>query len=301
MRRSDLLFTSAGRPTEAFAAFLKDVQVPGNDLPSIDDSLQIRFFQKKDDGKPKERWELAKIVISCSEDRIRQHLAACGFMNKTEPSRRRYKRAAWPGALVVRAAARLSDLVNAWNSGVRWNETVVFAGKRPLQQAKENSVECCKALGIDVDEETEAKDYVRLWDSIRPETELEMMRFLLEAASLENSEPGALVLPLELLELPVTFVDAPMKPPLQPDGEPVRPTTEDTILAWLEDEPEPGSMFVSSGAPYGMAQDEAFWMLLEPHGHTVETFGHAAPDLPIENFMREVAGTVNRIRRARGL
>ena len=58
-------------------------------------------------------------------------------------------------------------------------------------------------------------------------------------------------------------------------------------------------MLVSSGAPYGMAQDEAFWMILAPHKHTVETFGHAAPEFPVETLMREVAGCVHRIRRAR--
>ena len=92
-----------------------------------------------------------------------------------------------------------------------------------------------------------------------------------------------------------------MKPPAKEGGPPVRPTTEDTVLEWLKSNPKPGPVLLSSGAPYGMAMDEAFWMLLEPHGFTVETFGHAAPDLPIENLMREVAGTVNRIRRARNL
>lgn len=92
------------------------------------------------------------------------------------------------------------------------------------------------------------------------------------------------------------FIDAPMKPAPKEGGQPVRPNTEDTILHWLETEkPEPGSMLVSSGAPYGMAQDEAFQALLGPLGFSIETFGHVAPNLPIENFMREVAGCVNRI------
>lgn len=301
MRRSFLLFDKDNHPTEAFAAFLHDVQMPGEDLPSIDSALQARFFQKKPDGSPRERWELKEVEVNCPQDRIRQHLATCGFLNATQPSQQSYTRAVWPGALVVRAAVRLSDTVNAWNSGVRWEETVVFGGKRPLQPDKEGYEACCKAVGIEphayfdgFDREDEVLREVLapslyLWHKMKLETEIDMMRWLWGQANM----------PRDMHELPVTFVDAPMKPPMKEGGPPVRPSTEDTVQEWLRSNPKPGSMLLSSGSPYGMAQEEAFWMLLESHGHTVETFGHAAPDLPIENFMREMAGAVNRIRKAR--
>lgn len=302
MRRSTLLFGSDNRPTETFASFLHDVQVPGDDLASIDMALQERFFQWKPGTKePLERWELKEVEVSCPPDRIKQHLAACGFLDETKPRSESYTYAAWPGALVTRAAVRLTDLVNAWNSGVHWQKTIVFGGKRPLQQDKESYEQCCKAIGIEphayfdgFDREDEVLREVLapslyLWHKMKLETELDMTRWLWEQVDM----------PPELRALPVTFVDAPMKPSTKEGGPPVRPTTEDTIQEWLTSNPTPGSVLLSSGAPYGMAQDEAFWMLLEPHGFTVETFGHAAPDLPIENFMREVAGCVNRIRKAR--
>lgn len=296
MRRSSLLFDLDNRPTEAFIALLRNVQVPGDDLPSIDAVLQARFFQKNPDGSPKERWELDKVHINCPLERIKEHLAACGFLNKTEPigyyqgneyvhRYTRYDYAAWPGALVTRAVIRLNDLIDAWKSGVRWRQTIVFGGKRPLQSDKENLGACCKALGIKEENLLEAAHCN--WQSINPQTELDMMKFVL----------GMQELPDYFAE--VIFVDAPMNPPVKEGGPPVRPTTEDTVLEWLRNNPKPGSVLLSSGAPYGMAMDEAFWMLLEPHGFTVETFGHAAPDLPTENLMREIAGTVNRIRRAR--
>ena len=267
MRRSELLFDSGNRPTERFAMFLHDVQIPGGDLVSIDSALQNRFFQKDAAGAPRERWQLQEVEVACPRPRLLRHLRLCGFVDATIPQQWNYKRAGWPGALLPRATVRLQDLIDAWTAGVRWTENIVFGGKRPLQAT-----------------ETSVVGYLA--------SELDMMHSVWDFTKM----------PDDLRALPVTFVDAPMKPPLKEGGPEVRPNTEDTIVHWLRSDPEPGSMLVSSGAPYGMAQDEAFAMLLAPRGHTVETFGHSCPtDLPIENLMREVAGCVNRIRRARGI
>lgn len=293
MRRSQLLFQADMRPTNPFASFLQDIQIPGDDLATIDGALQARFFQKGPDGRPLERWELKEVEVSCPLGRTKNHLGACGFFHQTFPNDIQYKRASWPGALVTRATVRLQDLIQAWRAGVRWNETIVFGGKRPLQFQKESIVQCCQALGIDTTGDKRLDPIQSSWTGINPQVELDMMRFLWSAASIVD------ILPPELFALPTIFVNAPMKPPFKEGGPPERPTTEDTIQEWLKTSPESGSLLLSSGAPYGMAQDEAFWLLLEPHGFTVETFGHAAPDLPIETFMREVAGCVNRIKKAR--
>ena len=286
MRRSTLLFDQSNQSTPAFRDFLKDVGIPGTSLADIDSALQKRFFQKDPvTQQPLERWELKEVEVACPPERIKQHLAACGFLNETNPSNKVYDYAAWPGALITRAVVRLSDLIAVWaNDGVRWKQTIVFGGKRPLQSDKENYIQCCKALNA----ESEHPNVRASWQRINPQTELDIMKWLWE------NMPG----PRDCMEN-VVFVDAPMKSPVKEGGQPIRPNTEDTILEWLKGKPNPGSMLLSSGAPYGMAMDEAFWMLLKPHGFTVETFGHAAPDLPIENLMREAAGAVNRIRRAR--
>lgn len=294
MRRSELLFDVDNRPVEQFASFLADIQVPGRNLAEIDSALQARFFQKKSDGSPAERWELNEVQVNCPPEKIREHLANCGFINETRPSKKYYDYAAWPGALVTRAVVRHYDLVFAWyGQYVSWQETIVFGGKRPLQQAKENYEACRLEMRLDQwDSEASAA-----WEKLNPQTELDMMRWIWERDShFLRFRHGELD---NMYDRPVNFVDAPMKPPPKEGGQPVRPTTEDTVNEWLKSNPRLGLVLLSSGAPYGMAMDEAFWMLLGPHGFTVETFGHAAPDLPIENFMREVAGCVNRIRRAR--
>ena len=289
MRRSALLFDLHNRPTSVFTLFLRDVQIPGDDLSTIDDALQQRFFQKGPDGQPLERWELKEVEVA-STDRIKQHLSSCGFFNETKPSGKKYTYAAWPGALVTRATVRLFDLVDTWINGVRWEKTIVFGGKRSLQADKESYEMCCKALTVSPEDGTAHS----LWQTINPQTELDMMRWLWANFGYPARGKDQDIFSANR----VIFVDAPMKPSLKEGGPLVRPNTEDTINDWLRSNPTPGSMLVSSGAPYGMAQDEAFWSLL-PQGHTIETFGHTAPDLPIESFMREVAGCVHRIRQTR--
>jgi len=286
LRRSFLLFDENNQPTKNFTRFMKEVQIPGNDLVTIDEALQARFFQRGVDNQPLERWELKEVKVSCPRARFARHLKLCGFSMETIPSKWEYDRAVWPGALLVRAVERLRDLRDAWDSGVRWKETIVLGGKRPLLE-RETPQEAWELWGDYMSRPT-----VSSFRELGVETELGMMRWLWQVGGEELPEDFASTF---------VFVDAPMKPPATPGDPPVRPSTEDTIRAWLETNPSPGSLLLSSGAPYGMAQDEALWMLLNPHGHTIETFGHMAPNLSVEVFMREVAGVVNRIRRARGV
>ena len=176
----------------------------------------------------------------------------------TIPQNWDYTYAAWPGALLVRAVARLIDLADAWESGVRWKETIVLGGKRPLQQDKETTQAAIALMG---------RYYYPATSRPLGETELDMMRWLWANC----------MLPPGLQDTRVVFVDAPMKPPATPGGQPVRPNTEDTVQEWLKSKPVSTNILLSSGAPYGMAQGEALWRLLVVHGIGVETVGHAAP------------------------
>lgn len=146
MRTSALLFTDTDHPTEPLARLLKDLQLPGKTLAEIDDGLQAAFFQKKENGEAKERWELEKVTVVCSEHTIREQLGGLGYMYQRMPYCNGYAYAAWPGAFVTRAASRLSDLINAWNNQVRWKETVVFGGKRELHKEKETRDACINTL-----------------------------------------------------------------------------------------------------------------------------------------------------------
>lgn len=293
MRTSANLFSNDNQPTERFEHLLKNLRLPYGTLEEIDDGLQTAFFQKKDNGEAKERWELARVTVECPEYKIRDQLGGLGFLFKTQPRQMRYDRAGWPGALVTRAAGRLVDLIQAWQDGIRWNETIVFGGKRALLSDRESRAACINTLqdAPHLMAGMPTSELILEWDRLGPTTELDLMKWIWACSKV----------PSELRNVPIVFVDAPMKPSATPGGKEVRPSTEDTITAWNNQySPTPGSLLVSSGAPYGMAQNEAFWMLLGPKGHSIETFGHAVPEgLGLEVVLRELAGCVNRIRRAR--
>ncbi len=295
MRRSGLLFDTDNRPTQLFAAFLKALLVPGDTLAAIDDELQKRYFPKHDDGRGKERWELPPVSLEggCTPEDFRGHLSKCGFLDVIKPTQLSYKYGCVPGALLPRALVRMDDLIGAWNKGVRWDKNVFFGGERPLMLNDKESIQASyAALGV-----TNPEGEAELWTSIDPETELDMMKYCWAVRDYQGK------IPKELFRLPTKFVNAPMKPGKNPGDAPIRPDSLDPLYTWLaEENPEPGSMLVSSGAPYGMAQSVAFETVLEPKGFVdIEFFGHEAPALGVENFLREVAGSVNRLRKQRGL
>lgn len=288
---SSILFRMDDTATTQFARFLKDVDVPGNTLAEIDDALQARFFQKNPDG---ERWELTKVLAKCPDLKFRRYLQLLGFISAKIPREWFYNRAAWPGDLLSRAALRLIDLADAWKSGVRWNETVMFGGKRLINKERENPTEAMKALGLN----EEALPYLDLtWQQQNPTTELGVMKWLWLVSEVHRK------IPEYMCKRTVTFVDAPMKPPIKNGGPEACPDIEDTILHWLEkDMPHSGSMLVSCGAPYNMAIGEAFEMHLHPRAHIVDVFGRGAfSATAAEQFMREIAEAVHRIRRHRGV
>lgn len=291
MRRSELLFqTDKKKPTTKFRRLLDLLGIPADNIVEINDIMQVRYIKRADDGRVKERWEeVDDMLFTQMPDPTKAALADCGFVNSTLPKSPKKVYDFWPGALALRAAARLKDNIALWQAGFRWDQNVVFGGKRALQPDKESYEQCLGHLGVDGSEALRDQ-----WDSAPPQTELEMMSFLWDAAGI------AKLIPEEMLLLPTTFVDAPMKAPAKPGGPQERPNTEDTVMTWLEvHQPAPGSAFLSSGAPYGMAQDEAFQMLLAKHGFDIETFGHGVPaDLKAWVMMGEVARTVFRISRS---
>lgn len=291
MRRSTLLFGMDNRPTPGFTAFLREVRIPGNDLASIDDALQARFFQRGPDQQPLERWNLEEVEVHCPRAALLQHLGNCGFIHKTQPRLERYRYAGLPGALVTAVARRLCDLVDAWEQGTRWEDVIVFGGGRPLIPEKETPAILYNAFPRRFRiSDVAFRQGFDFFLSNGSDTEIKMMEWLWYCAKM----------PHDLMVL-VEFVDVPMKPPLTEGGPLTRPSTEDTAEAWIQTRPKPGPLLLSSGAPYGMAQEEAFARVLDPYGINVEAFGHEAPTLSIPVLMREVAGAVHSIRKTRNV
>lgn len=289
MRRSNLLFDLHSCPTPAFAELLRVANVPGTNLAEINHALQARFFQKGPDQQPLVRWKFEDVGVECS---ILPHLAKCGFLEKTEPSLRQYLYAGLPGALVVAAARRICDLIDVWNSGVRWKRTIVFGSTRPLVPERETPAALHKAFPKQFRvSDTAFHQGFGFFVSAGYDTEAKMLEWLWYCANM----------PHELM-VTATFMEAPSKPPLTGGGPPRHANTEDTVEAWVQTRPEPGLLLLSSGAPYGMAQDETVARVLAPYGIGVETFGHEAPmNLGIPVLMREVAGAVHSILKTRNV
>lgn len=75
-------------------------------------------------------------------------------------------------------------------------------------------------------------------------------------------------IPPKMRALPITFIDHPMK------GS-VRPSTADTVGAWVKTEPAPGSCLLISNQPYCLYQD-AVSRKLFPQPFDIETVGEEA-------------------------
>jgi hypothetical protein len=275
--RSFTLFDRDNRPTADLLTALAALGIGATTLPDIDDALQFKFFQKAGQ-KPLERWELKPIDGLPDVATVRSLLSPLGFITQTEPRKRQYLYAVWPGALLPRVGVRLQDLIRVWEAGVRWDVTVVHAGKRALMPDKESPV-ISKQLGFTT------SDAITYPTDVQ--TEFDQMGWLYR--NMSN-------LPVGLQKTDWQFINCP------PNGD-KRPSTEDVTRHWLKDQPKPGSLLVSSGAPYGMAQGFAFDLFMsEDDGWTIDVFGHEAPTtLTSELFCRELAGSVNRLRKIRNV
>ncbi len=106
-------------------------------------------------------------------------------------------------------------------------------------------------------------------------TEVAMLLHLLENAHL----------PKELISLPCSLINSPM----QGDK---RPTTIDTVKAWLLEEPKPGTCLVFANQPFVCYFDAVLKSYL-PASFQVETVGSVADlDLPLSVYLDNLARTL---------
>jgi len=289
MRRSNWLFHSNDSPTKGFSALLEAIKVPGDTLADIDAALQARFFPKTAAGTNVERWQLPPVDVGgCSLEDFQRHLATIEYWNATKPTMQRYIYGAVPGAAAVRVVGRMDDLITAWDQGVRWEETLLFGGERPLDEKIDGLVKFQEAFAVFGG--FDPADFSRLGDEF-PKTEWGMMRLCWDVLHRMGRVPR------DLFEIRTVFVNAPMKPGKTPDAPLQRPQTEDPLIEWLaNDDPEPGSMLVSCGTPYATSMSIAFESVLGRVGFSeIDFFGHGTPEtLGPEVIMREIAGAVHR-------
>lgn len=154
-----------------------------------------------------ERWELTELAL---EQRriVLKWAQEQGLFSHWTPSLTKYDKALILGATTPRMEMRLNYLKQLWNQGVRFNEIVWLTGDRPLNSHADRLTERC-------------------------DTESQAARVLWQEADLPDA----------MRNLPVVFVAVPMK------GEGLfrqRPSTEDTVIAWLEQANSCKALFVSN-------------------------------------------------------
>jgi hypothetical protein len=158
-----------------------------------------------------ERWEIEELSPS-QKLYVLDWATNQGLFEAWKPLYQSYDKALILGTTTSRMQMRLDFLKALWNEGIRFQEIVWLTGDRPLDNRVDNLTDRCK-------NESEAAHI--LWE----ETEL----------------------PAEMRICPVTFIAVPMK---QEGSSLKRPNTEDTILAWLQNSPNPCRALFVSNQPF---------------------------------------------------
>lgn len=202
-----------------FAAPIQDRKIDPTALSLLASALElpqdadlVAETQKRWLRKPnQERWELNELS-SDQRSFVLNWAAEQGLFASWKPVRKSYDKALILGATTSRMQLRLDYLGKLWKEGTRFDQIVWLTGDRPLNQR--------------VDELTD-----------RCANESEAARIIWEETNL----------PEEMRSLPVLFIAVPMKG----EGSSLkRPTTEDTIVAWLKAAPEPCSALFVSDQPF---------------------------------------------------
>lgn len=298
-----------GQPTKNLLELLSLLGVENDgSLAGIVRATQERFFQRHEDGRAKERWELDEIVpdtpVAASreitEERAQTLRERCmdilnelRLLDKVPPCWKSYDYALLLGGLVTRVRGRLVHLAKLWSNGcpemriayIRPEAMVFLGGERPLLPDKES-------MEVLLDSNNGVLPFRKGWtfSGDEPRTELEMMQLVWDQADIPN----------EMRELPVTWVNAQMKTdPDDPTGKrTTRPNTGDTIATWLADyDPSPGHCLAISNQPHVAYQDAVLRTCLPTLRFTIETIGTAASlDHQLAFYLRELAGWLRQVK-----
>jgi hypothetical protein len=161
-----------------------------------------------------------------------------GLFDSWAPSQTHYDQAVILGGTTFRMHHRLAFLRDLWKQGVRFEQIVFLTGDRPLDPRVDRYSEVCASES--------------------------------DAAQLIWQEAD---LPLAMREMPIRWIAVPMK---NEGGLSKRPTTEDTILAWVARSRPNHALFVSN-QPYCGYQSAVIKNIL-PDGFSFELVGEGVEE-----------------------
>ena len=221
------LFTSDEKPTEILLKLLDTVNIPHNGtLESILQETQKKLLRPAG----LERWELSQ-QFEERRDIILSLLEKLGCIQECQPSEKEYDYAVIMGATISRMRTRLAYLIKLWNQGIRFRSIIILTGERPLDPKIES-----KNVLVEMNHAVSIRENWQLPADL-PTNEHEACEMIWDQAQL----------PDDLQKTKVVFISSPMK---EKNGKQVRPTTNDTFDAWLEQNPTPGLCLIISNQPF---------------------------------------------------
>ncbi len=218
---------------------LKLVQLLGMDALNDKDPpiLQINQWAQSHLLRNKERWDEQELTFESLKETVLPVLNELGFIDGTNAHFDAYEGAILLGCSLERARKRLDFLIQEWKRGVRFSKVVILTGDRTLESHEKSKLieDSDSPLNI-------RKDWTK--PKTLPSTEYEMFTFIWEQTNIPKSM---------LKAVKIEFVRAPMKKGNQ--GQPIRPTTDDTLMEWNKLSPAQGRYLVISNFPHAVRQD----------------------------------------------
>ena len=247
----DVAIDEKGHPTETLRRLLKFLAVEHDGtLKSVVEGTQKAWLRPAGT----ERWELVDTLTPEVVAKIKPLFDELMLTKEVPAQKGHYMYALLLGSRMANFIERLSYLIHVWNKGLRFDELVVLAGQRDLMSEETlDLIMQSDMLKFADNEKLKSK-----WGSVK--TEKDMMQVIIEES----------VLPETMREkIAVTVVDAPKK---LVNDKLVRPTTGDTVNAWLAKKPVPGTCVAISSQPHVLYQQAVLSTLL-PKDFQVETIG----------------------------
>ncbi len=245
-----------GKPSQALLWLLALTDVEhDNSLASIVQATQAAWIRKPGT----ERWDINEQDRG-NKELIHRQLMKMNLIDAVTPSKKKYDYALWMGAAYPRVQTRFEYLVQLWEQGVRFDQIVLLSGARPLTDAEQHAL----------------VQNFNLSDDQIPTTEAEAMKLVYKNSAMPES----------MKQVQLVVIDVPMQ--VAQNGMLARPTTGDTVNAWMELQPQPGTCLVVSNQPYVGYQNSVTKTLL-PHNFVVETVGEKSGDTNIDVYLDTVA------------
>jgi hypothetical protein len=184
----------------------------------------------RDQGK--ERWEIAEMSVS-DRSLFFDCFLKLGLLDEVKPTRKKYKYAIIFGATAQGMRLRFAYLLNLMKEGHIDVEQIIFLVGQRLRNGTIETVD------ILFNQEYSLLPFSPNWIKPEklPETETEIAQLIVEQTDLPSS-----------IRNTISFVHAPAR--IQEDGTFLRPNTDDTVRAWLEQNPEKGTILCISSQPY---------------------------------------------------